>query len=343
MRRVVWIISEGSPGHVSQSVGLAEALAKQVSIRVERVECRSRLNGTARSLVRAWMGRKGRPLPDWVLRRWLRVDLSATTASRPDLILSSGGKSVFVARTLAVRHGVPYVFLGERKPYPSEWFHTVFTPSARETGVNDVQIEMIPTQVTKAAVERAAAAWADRPTGRLWAMVIGGASVSHRYAASDWDELAAGMNTLAKREGMRWLVTTSRRTGAEAEARLRTGLDPSVVAAAVWWAEKPEKKMQAFLGSAELVAVTQDSVTMVTEAVASGRPVVVVRPADVRFPPGSFMSGYLSNLQSAGRIVCARIGDLGTTMFQPARFCARSEPVEVEMIARLLDRLGWRA
>jgi len=91
------------------------------------------------------------------------------------------------------------------------------------------------------------------------------------------------------------------------------------------------------------VAVTQDSVTMVTEAVASGRPVVVVRPADVRFPAGSFMSGYLSNLQSAGRIVCARIGDLGTTMFQPARFCARSEPVEVEMIARLLDRLGWRA
>lgn len=340
--RVVWIVSEGSPGHVSQSVGLAEALAKQVPIRVERVECRPRLNGAARSLVRAWMGRSGRPLPNWILKRWLQVDLSATTAPKPDLILSSGGKSVFAARSLAARHGVPYVFLGERKPYPSEWFHTVFTPSARETGVNDVAIEMIPTQVTKAGVDKAAAAWADRPTGRLWTMVIGGASVSHRYVAADWDELAAGMNTLARREGIRWLVTTSRRTGAEAEARLRIGLDPSVVAAAVWWAEKPEKKMSAFLGSAEEVVVTQDSVTMVTEAVASGRPVIVVRPQDVRFPEGSFMPGYFSRLEAGRRISRAPMSGLGNFSAGSGTFLVRIGPIESEMVQCLLPRLAWR-
>jgi len=132
MDRVVWIVSEGSPGHVSQSVGLAEALSKRVPLRVERIECRSRLNGVARSLVRTWMGRGGRPLPGWFLKKWLRLDLSAVTAKKPDMILSSGGKSVFAARSLAACSGAPYVFLGERKPYPSEWFHTVFTPSARD-------------------------------------------------------------------------------------------------------------------------------------------------------------------------------------------------------------------
>lgn len=340
--RVVWIVSEGSPGHVSQSVGLAEALAKQVPIRVERIECRPRLNGAVRSLVRVWMGRNGRPLPDWILKRWLRVDLSATTASKPDLILSSGGKSVFAACSLAARHGAPYVFLGERKPYPSEWFHTVFTPSARETGVNDVPIEMIPTQVTKAGVEKAAAAWADRPTGRLWAMVVGGASVSHRYAASDWDELAAGMNALARREGIRWLVTTSRRTGAEAEARLRAGLDPSVVAAAVWWSEKPEKKMSAFLGAAGQVVVTQDSVTMVTEAVASGRPVVVVRPAIVKLPRGSFMGGYFETMENSRRIIRAPIEKLA--IYEPRSFLfhSRITPFNDDLCAQLTKRLGWR-
>jgi mitochondrial fission protein ELM1 len=339
MKLVVWIISEGSPGHISQSEGLVVALAKLTNLEATVVETRPRLKGIVRTLVRFWMGRRGKALPSKFLTRWLGCEVPRG-APRPDFIVASGGKSVFAARSLAVQFGLPLVFIGERKPYPSEWFHTVFTPSARETGANDVQIEMIPTQVTKASVERAAGTWADRPTGRLWAMVIGGTSVSHRYAASDWDELAAGMNVLAHREGIRWLLTTSRRTGAEAEARLRAGLDQSVLAAAVWWAEKPEKRMSAFLGSAERVAVTQDSVTMVTEAVASGRPVMVMRPADVRFPRGSFMPDYLANLEAAGRIMRISMADISAAATPAEYFHLRREPVEAEMVDYLLARLG---
>lgn len=339
MAKTIWIISEGSPGHVSQSVGLAAALAERTPAEIARIECRPRLNGAIRTLVRAWMGREGRSLPDWVVRRWLRIE--GEPAGRPDLILCSGGKSVFAARTLAVRHGAPCVFLGERKPYPSEWFHTVFTPSACETGLNDVQIEMIPTQVTQAGVERAASAWTERPSGRLWAMVIGGPSVSHRYVASDWGALATGMNALARREGIRWLVTTSRRTGAAVEARLRAGLEPAVVASAVWWAEKPEKKMSAFLGAAEQVVVTQDSVTMVTEAVASGRPVVVVTPANVRFPEGSFLPGYFSQLEANRRIARVPVAALADFLSSGRDFSVRTKPVELEMAQNLISRLGW--
>lgn len=339
--RIVWIVSEGSPGHVSQSAGLADALSGFLPIRIERVECRPRLNGVARSLVRAWMGQAGGSLPDWIVRRWLRMDMAAATAAKPDFILSSGGKSVFAARVLAVRHRVPYVFLGERKPYPSSWFHTVFTPSARERDINDVPIEMIPTQVNRSGVERAAAGWTGRPSGRLCAMIIGGASVSHRYTASDWDGLAAGMNLLASREGFRWLITTSRRTGAEAEARLRAGLDKSLLAASVWWAEKTEKKMSAYLGSAEQVFVTQDSVTMVTEAVASARPVIVLRPADVRFPQGSFMPDYLARLEVNRRIVRFTMSGLADFSAQDHIFEVRKEPVEAEIVRQLIPRLGW--
>lgn len=336
MKRAVWIISEGSPGHISQSEGLVSALARRIDLESTVIHTRPKLNGFARSLVRLWMG--NRELPAGFIKRWLGCQIPA---SKPDLIVASGGKSVFAARSLAVKFDVPLVFIGVRKSYPSEWFHTVFTPSACETGMNDVLIEMIPTQVTKASVERAATAWADRPTGRLWAMVIGGASVSHRYAASDWDELAAGMNALARREGIRWLVTTSRRTGAEVEARLRAGLDMSDVAAAVWWAGKPEKKMAAFLGTAERVIVTQDSVTMITEAVASGRPVTVTHPVDVRFPRDSFMPSYLANLEAAGRIIRVSMADISAAATPAESFHLHVEPIELGMADDLQGRLGW--
>ena len=337
MKRCVWIISEGSPGHISQSQGLVQALARRIELQVSTVETRPRLNGFGRKLVRLWMGAPGRPLPAGFLQKVLGCE--APQDPPPDLIVASGGKAVFAARTLAARFGAPLVFIGERKPYPSGWFHTVFTPSASETGVNDVAIEMIPTQVTRERVEQAAAAWTERPDGRLWAMVIGGVSPSHHYRKSDWEALAVAMNSLAQREGLRWLVTTSRRTGADVEAWLHAVLDPQTIAAAVWWTRKPEKKMAAFLGAAECVVVTQDSVTMVTEAVASGRPVVVVSPAETVFPWGSFLPGYFEKLESRKRISRVAISDLAA--FRPAErvFEPVVVPVEAVIAAELMRRL----
>lgn len=100
--------------------------------------------------------------------------------------------------------------------------------------------------------------------------------------------------------------------------------------------------MSAFLGSAEQVVVTQDSVTMVTEAVASGRPVIVVRPQDVRFPEGSFMPGYFSRLEAGRRISRAPMSGLGNFSAGSGTFLVRIGPIESEMVQCLLPRLGWR-
>ena len=136
--RTVWIINEGSPGHLSQSVGLVEALKQKTPLAVDTLKCRARLSGVARSLVRAWMGRSGRPLPCWMLKCLLRTNPLPASGAKPDVIVASGGKSVFAARSLSARTGAPLVFLGERKPYPSEWFHTVFTPVSLDDGVKTV-------------------------------------------------------------------------------------------------------------------------------------------------------------------------------------------------------------
>ncbi len=339
MKRIVWIISEGSPGHVSQSEGLVAALAHLTAIEVQVVETRPQFGGFVRDLVRRWMGRNGSALSDRFLRRRLGCE---PPASQPNLIVASGGKSVFAARSLAVKHGAPLVFLGERKPYPSRWFHTVFTPSPFETDIYDVPVEMVPTTITPDTVDAAADTWSQRPQGRLWAMLIGGSSASHPYSSDDWRTLGARMNVLAQKHGIRWLVSTSRRTGKEAEAALRRSIDPRTIARAVWWAQNPEKLMAPFLGSAAWVFVTQDSVTMVTEAIASGRPVVVTMPEKTDLPPTSFLPSYFQRLEKAARIVRIPFDQLGG--FHPANTAIqpRTQSVNGELAATLLSRLHWR-
>lgn len=342
MKRVAWIISEGSPGHISQSLGLAAALAERVPMDTRQFECRPKISGFVRHLIRLfWMGKCGRPLPEWMLDGPLGLERAKTGDPPPDLIISSGGRSVFAARTLAVRFKVPFIFLGERKPYPSAWFHTVFTPSSLETAANDLRMDVIPTKITPEIVNQAAADWKTRPIGLFWTMLIGGQSRSHDFRPADWEKLAEGMIALARREGIRWLVTTSRRTGKEVEAKLRGLLPPEIVADAVWWCHSPEKKFPAYLGAAEVIWVTQDSISMVTEAVAAGKPVVVVRPELTPFPATCYIPGYLANLESLGLIsqlpIVAMTGFAGRDSFAPA-----TPPRGTAALAEIArERLGW--
>ena len=342
MRRIIWIISEGSPGHLSQSIGLADALGQLASVEVHLIECKIRVRGLVRALIRhLWMGRSGRALPMMVLRRWLDTERLPHGGAGPDLIMSSGGGSVFLARSLAVMHQVPFIFIGERKPYPPEWFHTVFTPSGAETEPCDIRMDVIPTKISPDVVKRASDEWADKPGGRLWTMLIGGSSRSHRYQDAEWRQLAQGMSELARREGFRWLVTTSRRTGKELESVLLECLDPDVVADAVWWCHSPEKKLAAYLGAAEKIWVTQDSVSMITEAVATGKPVVVVYPADLRFPAASFMPGYLANMETHGLIQRLSMARVPEHEPRGESLPTRQVLTTAALAGILLRRLGW--
>ena len=308
--KTIWIINEGSPGHLAQSRALGQSMQrKDPSLRLVTLDVKRRLSGFQRLILRILMGRHGRRFPLAVLRRIVTDIELRNVKEAPGLIISSGGKSVFSAFYLSRKYNAPYVFVGERKPYPSEWFHTVFTPSPNEQGASDVAIDLIPTGVTPEGVAMAAKSY-DRPQGKLWAMVIGGASRSHPYSESDWKLLCEGMNALAKKYGIRWLLTTSRRTGAGVEELLRGLIDEASLADAIWWAEKPEKRMMAMLGAAERVFVTQDSVTMVTECVASGRPVVVLRPEVESFPRRSFMPMYLQRMEDLGFIIRCELGQL---------------------------------
>ncbi len=341
--RHIWILSEGSPGHVSQSLGLTAAIADKLPVSIHQFETRPQFGGLGRTFVRhLLMGKSGRPLPDSFLCSKLALSPDPTSVPKPDLIVSSGGKSVFAARSLAVRYGVPFVFLGERKPYPPEWFHTVFTPSALETAACDVRMDIIPTKINPEIVRNAAEAWTDKPSGRLWAMLIGGPSRSHHYQSNEWDQLATDMSAIARRDGIRWLVTTSRRTGREIENLLRSKLPPEVVADAVWWCHEPQKKLAAYLGAAERLWVTQDSVSMITEAASVGKPVVVIRPSHTPFPPTSFMPGYLENLESLGLIQRLPMAGLSGYEEMPLLNSAR-KALTTEALANIaLQRIGWK-
>jgi mitochondrial fission protein ELM1 len=116
-----------------------------------------------------------------------------------------------------------------------------------------------------AASQGAGVAHLPRP---LVAVLVGGANRAYRFTAAD--AAALGRRLAALPGGL--MVTVSRRTGAEATAALKATLDPS---RAVVWEGSGDNPYRGWLGLADAIVVTSDSVNMVTEACATGRPVHV--------------------------------------------------------------------
>jgi hypothetical protein len=289
----VWWIDEGAHGHRAQSQGVLAALARLGhAVESTRISASDRLPGVwrapARAIVDASRGRLGAAVAH-------RMSAFARPEGPPpDLILSSGGKSVFANVTLAREAGAPNVFVGDPRPYPPRWFAAVLSPQGSGLRDNLIATAALPTPITPTACADAASArWPGGPPRRCWTLLVGGRSRSHRFTEADFRQLAVGAGALACRFGISWLVATSRRTGEAADRILADRFPAEALAELTLFSRSPEPVVAAYLGAAERVFVTQDSLTMLSEAVASDRPVTALAPARVRLPAGSVVAAVL--------------------------------------------------
>jgi mitochondrial fission protein ELM1 len=326
----LWLIDTGIPGHTVQVAGLGRILEDQSGAVGEWIHCRLRVRGILRGVART-ATRHAPAVLARLLARCCYRDLVLPTG-RPDVIIASSGDSAYLARLLGRLTGAVTVFIGEVQPFPPEWFDLVVLPtdSALKNAIT------VPLMETGQTPERAAAAavafWPRGTPGNCWSVLIGGSSRSHRFTAEDWRAMAIAMNRLAHAHGIRWLLTTSRRTGKEAEDIMRATLEPSVIKEAIWWLDAPKKAVAAFLHAGERVFVTRDSLTMISEAIAVKGQAVVVVPAECRISRGSMMDEYLGRLELQGRIQPFRVDAL-ESLDVPAKLPPMSESLTAFSVA----------
>ena len=289
----VWCLSDGKPGHYNQSKGLLQTLGLGYTLQLEWLDMRLRFRWL-RWLMRIMINRG-------VANQWLvnRHELTLP-AGKPDLILSTGGNTSFLNAALASLLGCKNYYLGSLRGLNPERFTLVFTIEPVTGATNNIVMPLAPVPVDHEARRQASEALKKEHQGPLWTMLIGGSTREYRYAEEEWQALAAEMNRLAMAHGIRWLITTSRRTGEKIEQALQQALDADHLAEAVWYAAQPRKVMTAYLGSAERIFCTEDSLSMLTEAVTSGKPVTSLYPASCQ--PAATYQAAIQRLVEQGWI-----------------------------------------
>ncbi len=309
----ILVIYDGKPGHLSQAMGAAQLIQERMDMPViiEQQVARVRLKVLNR------LTRKLISIPSAIIQKLVILNYKrAKPEEAPDLIISFGGN--VLALSVALRNLYNCYNLAIGNIYSVERRHLDAHISMRATGATTRGI-FSPVALCKikpmVCIEKGKELKQSLPGFQYWGMLVGGNGSGYHYSCNDWHELGQAMKELSDRHGIKWIVTTSRRSGTEAEDILKLYLDASK-GFHFFEGSCPQKhSLEAILGASERLFCTEDSMSMVTESVAMDKPVVTLAPQ--QFTPKTTHRRAMEYLSTCGLIERVTIDRLSQMEINP--------------------------
>lgn len=333
----VLIISDSKPGHYTQSQGLLNQLEKKLEIKSSVLQLKPRIK-LANRVLRNMLNRNS-PYAERLFRWFYRFNLPQILACSPDLIISTGGDTCGANALLAKKYQCKNLFLGSLRGHDPSLFSAVISTTPLPGVENCIVLDVAPTLVDQDKLKQSATTFLkDKQISRdekLWTMLIGGEGSGYQFSSRDYQHLAQSMLTLAKKHGIRWLLTTSRRTGLTNEKVLQAALQGRPeIAHAVYYNEKPEKVMQAYLGAGRMIFSSEDSTSMISEAVSAQKPVITFRSDVQDINPGH--EALIRRFSQQGYILRVELTELADFSLRDFQFKKIDLEKNYDQILRLI-------
>ncbi|MDO4161614.1 MAG: mitochondrial fission ELM1 family protein [Pseudomonadota bacterium] len=266
MKKTLWTLMDDRRGSVGQALGILNMLPEDISV-VEKKLIYTKTAG----------------LPNWLRGRTL-IGLDADSRKKiaapwPDYVLSISRRTAPVARYI-------------KKQNPQTKLIQLMHPG--KTGLSDFDLVIVPEhdknkgfapnihyitgcphRITGSYLQEAQNKWqkkfADLPKP-LTALIIGGAIKGKPFSNENALALGKAVRSLKKKIGGSLLITTSRRTGKDAERLILEQLK-DIPQFSYLWGDTSENPYSGFLACADNLIVTGDSVSMCCEATGTGKPI----------------------------------------------------------------------
>lgn len=261
--QICWVMTEGAAGMEGQASALAGALGFSNPV-VKRVGLRA-----------PWRWLPNHPV--FAQLAALAPGSDALAPPWPDLLVSCGRKAALLALAVKRASAGQTRLVHIQDPRTGAGYYNVLVVPEHDDrrGPNVVvmrgSLHAITPERMRVAATDVLPLVAHLPVPRV-AVLVGG---SNRYYRMTPDWVRGFCRQLAAMVADRpcgLMVTSSRRTGPENVAALKSGLEGLP---AFLWSGAGSNPYLGFLGLADAIVVTGDSVNMASEALATGKPVLV--------------------------------------------------------------------
>ncbi len=255
-----WIVTEGMAGTENQCIGVANALG--VKAKVFKV-----------ALKQPWAA----------LSPWLGFECASTfdkdwPAPWPDLLITSGRKAVAASRFIKKQsNGHTFTLHIQDPRVAATQFDMVAVPYHDPMrGHNVVVTDAAPNKISDEALEAAKIAhpqFESFSSPRI-AVLIGGKSKAYDMDDKTIKSLIADLQNIQNTHHASLLITASRRTGSQNMSALTSAFPGGN--SVHFWNGQGDNPYLAYLAYADFILVTADSVSMISDALATGKPTYII-------------------------------------------------------------------
>ncbi|MBX3457732.1 MAG: mitochondrial fission ELM1 family protein [Candidatus Paracaedibacteraceae bacterium] len=254
-----WVISDGSAGMINQAWGLAESLGFEVTLR--KIKLRQPWESLAP-----------------YFRCGLNFCLSSTSdslnAPYPDIVFASGRRATLPALLIKQKSPSTKIVYFQNPKISSEHFDAVICPEHDNyIGANVITTLGATHRITDEKLKIAAQHFAYlNPDHRpVLSVIIGGPNKNYSMPDDFAERLSHDLNQLLN-QGWRILITLSRRTPLTIAEKLKQLPDSIYI-----WDGKGNNPYFGLLGLANVLLVTCDSISMISEACATSAQVYLYK------------------------------------------------------------------
>ncbi len=319
--RSVLILSDGKAGHLNQSLAVSEAIqearrhqgiAPELT-RFKVIEIHFKNNFLAKAFQIFCILTQGRlPFKPWLLKTLLaRNCYTEIMKTYADAVISCG--SSLLGINLLVRHENQAKSLVVMKPsFSPRRFDVVIAPRhdkmkpEKNIFITDRSLSLITDDYLETEAEKLLDELRLGPHNKKIGFLVGGDTAAINFSKPLFEKALEGLKRYSRESDSVVLATSSRRTPAWADELLKRNFKGDTRCPLLVIANEANRKgvMGGILGLSDIVIVSGESISMVSEAVSSGKPVVVFMPWEKGKIKPKYQA-FLDRMAKEGLIVTA--------------------------------------
>ncbi len=269
---LIWVLLDDRAGNRSQALGVANALDQAVHQKELRYGPAAKLPNIVLGASISGLTKQSK---DDLLAPW------------PALVISAGRRTAPVARWIKAQSGGKARLVQIMDPGSGrDDFDLMCMPAHDQPQAltNSMVINGAPHSMTAQKLATAAAEWSDKLSTRQpprIALMIGGSTRRKTFTTAMALELCERANAATADVNGTLMVTTSRRTGDVVDT-ISKALNSTALLHR--WDSEEENPYAGYLAIADAIIATGESVSMCSEACATGKPVYIYAPGDLITP-----------------------------------------------------------
>ena len=277
-------LSEGVAGHDGQVLGVIKTLRDAgYDVLTKTVSVRWKIH-FLRGLLRL-ISRKLSKYPNFISTKLILFCYKFSSVNEVDVIISGGANlaplNLAISKTLKVKN----IHLSTPRDWKISDFSAYITSSKVSSSPSNLVPEIVPNQFDPKTCKDLGTKFISEKgiDGiKFSLLVLGGDGIGYTYTKKEWIEILDNFSSYCESKESSPLFITSRRTPKEIEDLIKHRYDVSM--SVLFHSERARGKFDHLLYIADDIFVTEDSSTMISEAVSSGKKVASIFPQNIKAP-----------------------------------------------------------